>query len=62
MAGASSDSYIGSKPLARVRLGEGDVLEECSDGQSDGQCAGEFVTGWGSIVRHHARACACRPP
>ena len=53
-----ADAYAGSGALQRVRKAATSSIEVYDAGGSDGMSAGDFIVGWGSMVRH-AR---CTPP
>ena len=52
---ASTNDFGGSKPYSRVKHVGGDDYEIYDAGQSDGISAGEFVAGWGAMVRARPR-------
>ena len=41
----------GFRPASRVTLRDTGELEDSMAGQSDGQSAGEYIVGWGAMVR-----------
>ena len=46
-----ANPMVGSRPGSRVTLRDTGELEDSMAGQSDGQSAGEYIVGWGAMVR-----------
>ena len=57
---SSADRYGGYGALQRVRKTESQQWEVYDAGGSDGQSAGDFIVGWGSLVRRHPAHCQQR--
>lgn len=46
-----ANATVGFRPASRVTLRDNGELEDSMAGQSDGQSAGEYIVGWGAMVR-----------
>ena len=58
---SGADAYAGAGAFQRVRKAASSRAEVYDAGASDGMSAGDFIVGWGSMVRR-ARHAARRTP